>query len=294
MGKPLSYASSQNVPRPSGSQGGVVKSYFPGQKGFVPAAEAEKRFAATVMLLRDGPTGLEVFMMERTATVDFGGLHVFPGGKVDFHDRAEDLEAHASGLTDVEASRRLGLESGGLAFWVAAVRECFEEAGVLLAYGPDGTVLRTEEPRWASALAELREEVNAGRLPFLELCKRFKLRLALDQVHYFSHWFTPEGPPRRYDTRFFVTAAPPQEGTHDDGELVGSRWVSPKAALAAWEAGEIQMIYPTHSTVRALATFEDRASALAAVARGAHRHLVTPDETLAREGLQAPPPLPTP
>ena len=102
----------------------------------MPAAEAEKRFAATVMLLRDGPTGLEVFMMERTATVDFGGLHVFPGGKVDFHDRAEDLEAHASGLTDAEASRRLGIESGGLAFWVAAVRECFEEAGVLLAYGP--------------------------------------------------------------------------------------------------------------------------------------------------------------
>lgn len=269
-----------------------MKSYFPGQTGFVPAAEAEKRFAATVMLLRDGPTGLEVFMMERAATVDFGGLHVFPGGKVDFSDRAEDLEAHASGLTDAEASRRLGLETGGLAFWVAAVRECFEEAGVLLAYGPDGALLRTEDPRWASALAELRDEVNAGRLPFLDLCKRFKLRLALDQVHYFSHWFTPEGPPRRYDTRFFVTAAPPQEGVHDDWELVGSRWVSPKAALAAWEGEEIQMIYPTHSTVRVLATFPDQASALAAVRSGAHRPLVTPDETLSREGLQAPPPLP--
>ena len=81
---------------------------------------------------------------------------MFPGGKVDFHDRAEDLEAHASGLTDAEASR-VKFELENLAFWVAAV-ECFEEAGVLLAYGPDGTVLRTEEdPRWASALAELRE-----------------------------------------------------------------------------------------------------------------------------------------
>jgi hypothetical protein len=79
---------------------------------------------------------------------------------------------------------------------------------------------------------------------------------------------------------------------HDDWELVGSRWVSPKAALAAWEREEIQMIYPTHSTVRALATFPDQASALAAVRSGAHRPLVTPDETLSREGLQAPPPLP--
>ena len=119
--------------------------------------------------------------------------------------------------------------------------------------------------------------------PFLELCRRFRLRLALDQVHYFSHWFTPEGPPRRYDTRFFVTAAPPQEGTHDDGEPGVA--LTPKAALAAWE--EIQMIYPTHSTVRALATFEHRAGALAAVARRAHRHLVTPDDTLAGDRSSA-------
>ena len=104
------------------------------------------RDAATVMLLRDGTEGVEVFMMRRTLNAAFvGGFYVFPGGAVDAADRHAEVEASCLGLTDADASEQLGIPSGGLAFWVAAVRECFEEAGVLLAAGPDGTLVHFGE-----------------------------------------------------------------------------------------------------------------------------------------------------
>src|SRR3954454_14576756 len=106
------------------------------------------RDAATVMLVRDAPSGeLEVFMLRRNLQSDFvGGAYVFPGGGVDDHDRHADLEPICEGRRDLDASAQLGIESGGLAFWVAAIRESFEEAGVLLAYGPDGTMMRLDDP----------------------------------------------------------------------------------------------------------------------------------------------------
>lgn len=264
--------------------------FFPGQTGFVPAAEAHMRLAATIILLRDGASGPEVFMMQRASRTDFGGLHVFPGGKVDIEDAAGAMAGHCSGLEDAAASARLGIASGGLAFWVAAVRECFEEAGMLLVYGPDGAMLRARKPRWARGLRALRDELNAGRRSFLDVCQQMSMQLAVDRVHYFSHWITPEGPPRRYDTRFFVAAAPlEQEGLHDERELVDSCWIQPSAALAAHERGEFNMIYPTFTTLKALATFASVHETLEAVAAGAHLPLVTPDAHLSREGLQAPP-----
>src|SRR6202035_51489 len=133
-------------------------------------------------------------------------------------------------LSDAEASAMLGVESGGLAFWVAALRECFEEAGVLLAYGGDeagGGAAETNTPFDAhdagtrQRLAALRVALNAGDVRFLDACRGEGLRLATDRVHYFSHWITPEAAPKRYDTRFFVAALPPgQVPIHDDHETV--------------------------------------------------------------------------
>jgi 8-oxo-dGTP pyrophosphatase MutT (NUDIX family) len=264
--------------------------HFPGQTGFVPAAEAQIRHAATVMLLRESPRGPEVFMMKRTSRIDFGGLHVFPGGKVNPEDAHGEMARHCAGLSDDEASTRLGVGAEGLAYWVAAIRECFEESGVLLAYGPDGEILRAAKARWAEGLARLRDELNAGTRTFLDVCRATDMQLATDRVAYFSHWITPEGPPRRYDTRFFVAAAPEaQQGLHDDGELVDSLWMRPADALDARRRGEIDMIYPTFTTLEALADWDDVPSLLAAVVRGEHRERVTPDERLAREGLQPPP-----
>ena len=263
--------------------------HFPDQTRFVPAAEAEVRPAATVMLLREAPTGFEVFMMKRTSRIDFGGLHVFPGGKVHHEDAHGAMAAHCAGLSDAEASRRLGLAEDGLAFWVAAIRECFEEAGVLLAYGPDGDLVRAGKARWAAGLARLRDELNAGARSFLEVCRATDMQLAVDRVAYFSHWLTPEGPPRRYDTRFFVALAPAQqEGVHDDSELVASGWVRPADALDARRRGEIEMIHPTFVTLEALTAWDDVDRLLADVAARRHLALVTPDEALGREGLQAP------
>lgn len=266
-----------------------MSKHFPDQTRFVPAAEADVRLAATVMLLRDTPRGPEVFMMKRTSRIDFGGLHVFPGGKVHHEDAHGAMARHCRGLSDDEASRRLGIAEDGLAFWVAAIRECFEEAGVLLAYGPDGDLIRTEKARWADGLARLRDELNAGERSFLEVCQATEMQLAVDRVAYFSHWITPEGPPRRYDTRFFVAMAPEaQEGVHDDSELVDSGWLRPADALAARERGEIEMIHPTFVTLQALTAWEDVDVLLADVASQRHLDRVTPDAALAREGMQPP------
>lgn len=263
--------------------------HFPDQQGFVPADQAQVRTAATVMLLRDSPAGPEVFMMKRASRIDFGGLHVFPGGKVDPQDAHGAMAEHCPGLDDEEASRRLGLPSGGLAYWVAALRECFEESGVLLAYGPDGELIRTEKPRWAEGLATLRAALNAGERSFLEVCQATGMQLAVDRVAYFSHWLTPEGPPRRYDTRFFVAMAPSrQDGAHDDSELVDSGWHRPEDALAARERGEIDLIHPTFVSLQALARFDRVDQLLEDVSQRRHLHLVTPDARLAAEGMQHP------
>ncbi|WP_208028269.1 NUDIX hydrolase [Rhabdothermincola sediminis] len=220
----------------------------------------ELRPAATIMLVRDGSEGLEVFMLRRNLRSDFvGGAYVFPGGAVDDHDRHENLEAVCAGRTDAEASAQLGVERGGLAFWVAAIRESFEEAGVLLAYGPDGAVVRLDDPGAGARFASHRRDVDRGARRLVDICAEEGLRLAVDGIFYFSHWITPEGAPRRYDTRFFVARAPDgQVPFHDDHEVIASLWVRPSEALARHRAGEFELIYPT---MRSLVTLERFASA---------------------------------
>jgi 8-oxo-dGTP pyrophosphatase MutT (NUDIX family) len=211
------------------------------------------------MLVRDtASSGLEVFMLRRTASATFAaGMYVFPGGRVDPADSSAAVAAVCTGLDDVAASTALGLDEGGLAYWVAAVRECFEEAGVLLARSRDGGPVRPEDDE--------RRAVHAGDLSMAELCRRHDLVLDLSDMRYVAHWVTPVGESRRFDTRFFLAAAPPgQDGAHDDAELVDSRWVRPADALAQCEAGYLLMMPPTIANVRALAASDDVAAALAA------------------------------
>jgi len=213
------------------------------------------------MLVRDAsPPGLEVFMLRRTASATFAaGMYVFPGGRVDEADGTAVVEAAGTGLDDGAASKLLGVDQGGLAYWVAAVRECFEEAGVLLARRRDGGggPVPTEDSE--------RRSVHAGELSMAELCRRHDLVLDLSAMRYVAHWVTPVGESRRFDTRFFLAAAPPgQDGAHDDAELVDSRWVRPAEAIAQGEAGELLMMPPTIANLRTLAESDDVASALAA------------------------------
>jgi 8-oxo-dGTP pyrophosphatase MutT (NUDIX family) len=228
------------------------------------------------MLVRDaalaGGPALEVCMLRRHLDSDFvGGAYVFPGGKVDEDDRTPVAEEACVGRSDAAASDMLGIERGGLAFWVAALRECFEEAGVMLAYpegtGPGGELVDVSEPEVHSRLAACRVELNAGTVGFLDACRAQGLRLAVDRVHYFSHWITPEPAPKRYDTRFFVTALPPgQIPVHDDHETTDTVWVRPSEALERAEAGEFDLIFPTIKNLEAIARFTTSAELLTAAA----------------------------
>jgi 8-oxo-dGTP pyrophosphatase MutT (NUDIX family) len=224
------------------------------------------RDAATVMLVRDGVQGVEVFMLRRNLNSDFvGGAYVFPGGAVDDHDRHENLDPVCRGRSDAEASQQLGIERGGLAYWVAAIRESFEEAGVLLAYDQADHVICLDEPGTKERYVEHRRAVDTGERRLVDICEDEHLQLAVDHMYYFSHWITPEGAPRRYDTRFFVARAPEsQEPLHDDHEVIANLWIRPSVALERHRSGEFDLIFPTMRSLQALERFATADDVLAA------------------------------
>jgi len=224
------------------------------------------RPAATVVLLRDGHDGdgFEVCLMQRNLRSDFvGGAYVFPGGGVDDQDALEGWATRVHGLDDEQASLRLDLPAGGLAYWVATVREAFEEADVLLAVDMAGRRVRRSDDPVGSRWARHRADVDAGRRTLLEVLGEEDLLLDAASLHYFARWVTPLGAPRRYDTRFFVARVPgDQEVRHDDRELIGTHWMSPGRALEAHERGEFTMIFPTIRTLVALDRFGSAAAVL--------------------------------
>ena len=144
------------------------------------------------------------------------------------------------------------------AVWIAALRECFEEAGLLLAYDDRGEILSVEEPEQVHRFDALRRQLNAGAITFAQLCHDHGIRLAVDRMAYFSNWVTPPSQKRRYDTRFFVTVAPAaQTGSHDGGETTDNIWIRPQDALARYHRGEFELVFPTMKTLERLAQFDD-------------------------------------
>ena len=235
-------------------------------------SEVPLRDAATVMLVRDAAdgrgAGIEVFMLLRNLKSDFvGGAYVFPGGAVDPEDRHENLDPVCVGRSDAHASEQLGIDQGGLAFWVAAVRECFEEAGVLLATGPDGELVDFSDPELDQRFQIHRKAVDSRARRLVEICEEEQLQLAVGEMYYFSHWITPEGAPRRYDTRFFVTRAPVgQVPLHDSRETIANVWIRPADALAQHRAGSFDLIFPTMRSLMALERFSSADEVIAAAA----------------------------
>jgi glyoxylase-like metal-dependent hydrolase (beta-lactamase superfamily II)/8-oxo-dGTP pyrophosphatase MutT (NUDIX family) len=212
------------------------------------------RPAATLLLLRDGTGGPEAFLLQRTHSAAFlGGAHVFPGGAVDKADSDPQLLARVTGVTDAQASARLGLVAGGLAYWVAAIRECFEEAGILLAEQEDGSPLEGER---VQELARYRAPLNAGQVVFHEFLERERLVLRAGALAYFGHWITAPGRARRFDARFFLAIAPPdQPGAHDGTELIDSVWLRPAEALEREAGGAMQLVFATKNTLADLQRF---------------------------------------
>ncbi len=227
--------------------------------------------AATVLLIRDADAGgIEVFMLRRTFNAAFAsGMFVFPGGKVDDVDGVEEIADLCDGLTDAHASSLLGIQSGGLAYWVACIRECFEEAGVLLArHESTGDVVRFDDDATAERFSAERENIHDGSVALLDLCKKEGLRLATDEIFYVSHWITPMGERRRFDTRFFIARAPAaQEPLHDDGETIESFWISPQEAIERAHEKDLMLMPPTMANIEFLLPHATTDDVLAAAAQ---------------------------
>ena len=218
----------------------------PDSTDFDPAAVAV-RPAATVMLVDDRPD-LHVLLVHRTARMVFApDSWVFPGGRVDPDDHLEDFDTVCRGLSDAEASRILEVDHGGLAWWIAACRETLEEAGLLLAAG---TTVELEQ------VAEIRDRVREDESVFTDVLLQHGISLDVSAIEEVARFITPLGSPRRFDARFLVALAPPdQEPSHDRGEIVNWEWVRPQDALDRWAAKEMQMMSPTVRMVSCLARF---------------------------------------
>ena len=221
--------------------------------------------SATIMLLRDKPagTGTEVFMLQRHGRADFGNAHVFPGGLAADDDYSTRLGPYCYGLDDREASRQLGLEQGGLGLWVAAIRECFEESGYLLARDLSGALCQPAAA--AERFDDYRRALAQNALTLRQVCEAESLTLMCDAIEYVSFWTTPVVFERRYATRFFVAAVPEgQQGVADGAETVDAAWVCPRAAVDPEAQPQLTLHPPTAENLRWLAGFESVAETMAA------------------------------
>ncbi len=226
----------------------------------------EPRPAATVVIVRDGGAGLETLLLKRTDSAVFlPGVFVFPGGAVDAADDDPRLAARAGGLDEAWANRMMGLREGGRAYIMAAIRECFEEAGLLLADSA-----RSEDPGNTPGidLVAWRRRLAEGAVSFGRLCEALDLELHADRMVYLDRWITPPGAARRFDTRFFIAPAPPgQTARHDGEETVEHAWIPPREALERHHRGAFPLGSPTVRTLRALAEFETSGQLLEHVRR---------------------------
>jgi 8-oxo-dGTP pyrophosphatase MutT (NUDIX family) len=242
------------------------------------------QLAATLVLVRDGAAGVEVYMTRRPGGIDFADLHVFPGGKVSAEDDDSLVNATVAlrGLAAADADAQLD-EAQALRYWLAAVRESFEECGVLFARNADGDWLSMAAEERADYVA-LRQALIDGQTSLAQLCAQRNLTIDLSSVGYLSHWLTPDSVARRFDTRFFLARMLPEQQTveHAD-EVVSGHWVSPAAALAHADAGDWQLISPTRVTLASIAPYDTTEALWRAVSRREHMPLLT--QALRDEGM---------
>ncbi len=214
------------------------------------------RSAATLVVAREGASGIEVLLLQRTWDAVFlPGFHVFPGGALEANDHA------LAGAEEVLPLPQCSAEEAGFRF--GALRECFEEAGVVPAGATVGgdDVPPVPDLQWRSA-------VERGERSLIQWCREQGLSLALDELLYLGRWVTPPGPPRRFDTWFFLaTAQPEQSARHDGVEAIDHCWLTPEQALANYQSGERLFVPPTVRTLRRLCGFDSLASLYRGVAR---------------------------
>ena len=202
------------------------------------------RPSSTVVLVRPGAALPEVFMVKRHSRASFGSKFAFPGGVLEESD--SKVQSLCEGLSDAQANNLLQLESGGLDYYSAAIRELFEESGVLLA----------AHELSADVLSQARAALNDGTLDWQQFAQECSLQLQCDRLNYFSFWITPVGAPKRYSTRFFLAKVPQrQQAHHDGGELTESCWKSASDILDARKRKAMKLPYVTRKTLKRVARF---------------------------------------
>jgi 8-oxo-dGTP pyrophosphatase MutT (NUDIX family) len=243
--------------------GGVIVSHYPVSVKPAPVTPVP---AATLVLLRHRAAGaIEVLLIRRhTASKFAAGDFVFPGGKIEASDGADDAAAWCRSVDAAQAARRLGstaAPAAALGHWVGVIRETFEEVGILLAYAADGRPVRLDRERYVA----YRRACQADHRAFWEMLRAERLTLATDTLVYFAHWITPEIQPLRFDTRFFAAPMPEgQEAVADEQEITEVRWLTPREALDTNAQGQLSLRNPT---VKNLQLFEDAPTIPEALAR---------------------------
>ena len=221
------------------------------------------RPAATIIVVREAPSSFEIFMLKRTSSASFAsGMFVFPGGRVDGDDHLHKYDNYRHGPSDAQQPQvqALGYEWRG--FWICAIRETFEEAGLLLAYR-DGELISFADEAVHARFDGYRSPLHSGKLSLLDVCAEEDLKLAVDQVHFYNRFVTPLGRPRRFDTRFFIAAAPEsQRGQHDAKETVDSIWITPEEALERHARDDFGLMNVTRMQLEVLAGYTDKQAVL--------------------------------
>lgn len=218
--------------------------------------------AATVILLREKePFGFEIFLLKRHENSSYmAGNFVYPGGRVDREDGYPEIRLRCKGITSEDAHQIMEgaiSQDESIAHWIAAVRELFEEAGILLAYDQIGNPLRLQNSIEREKFFNYRIALHKGEMTFLQIALKEKLFFALDQLHYYAHWITPEAMPQRFDTRFFLVRHPlGQDASHDKKETTAGVWLTPQEALAGNIKGETPLSPPTLKTLENLSRFK--------------------------------------
>jgi len=237
-----------------------------------PDHPAQPRPAATIVLMRDGLSGLEVLLLRRTRSAGFvPGAYVFPGGRVDPLDADPELLERLDGLTAQDAAERLHLGATpatrdvpavpAVAYYVAALREAFEETGILVARAGGGAPPTAAEDPTVDAV---RDDLLEHRITFAQALDRLGCRLDGRAVEYLAHWITPVVEPRRYDTRFFAARVHGRGRVVIDArEMTDAVWITPADALQRQHEGSLPMVFPTIRTLEQLAAYDTVDAALA-------------------------------
>ena len=209
------------------------------------------------MIVRDSDIGVQVFMMKRSLRSSFGGIWVFPGGILEDQDRDIAKKNYFNGIDEKKAKAILNYDQESLTYWIASLRETFEETGALIANRENNSFFTPTEDE-AINLERLRSDLNNGKISFISILKQLKLKIALERLIYISHWITPDVETKRYTTRFFLTSLNEKVTmTHDELEGTDSKWIGINEALEAHKAGRISLIMPTIKNLESISSYKN-------------------------------------